>query len=63
MNQMTNSYDVTKGGEMKQSEQSNLNFVLEGMNASNLQQRNMQMASANDGDFQNFVQIGYLVNN
>jgi hypothetical protein len=55
MNQMTNSYDVTKGAEMKQSEQSNLNFVLEGMNASNLQQRNMQMASANDGDFQNFV--------
>ena len=51
MNQMSNNYEISKGAEMKQSEQSNVNFVLEGMNASNLQQRNIQMASTNDGDF------------
>ena len=54
MNQL-HSNDFTKVGEAKQSEQSNLNFILEGINASNLQQRNLQMASTNDADFQNFV--------
>ena len=54
MNQM-HSNDFTKVGDVKQSEQSNLNFILEGINASNLQQRNLQMASTNDADFQNFV--------
>ena len=54
MNQL-HSNDFTKVGEVKQSEQSNINFILEGINASNLQQRNLQMASTNDADFQNFV--------
>jgi hypothetical protein len=37
MNQIHSNFELAKGADAKQSEQSNLNFILEGLNASNLQ--------------------------